>query len=81
LNATKAPSKFPTIERMTNRLIVILFGVVIALSVMFTTFSLFWNKDHPVPDYWYLEQPTVISCIFIFIFFYFLLLIFDLLIF
>ncbi len=36
LNATPAPTKTPSMEKMTNKLVVTVFGFLIVLAVVFT---------------------------------------------
>jgi len=61
LNASKPPTKFPSIERITNMFIFALFIFVVGISVIFTTFSLFWEKEMLGIDVWYLSPSTLLT--------------------
>lgn len=61
LNATKPPTKFPTLEKTANLFIFALFTLVVGISVVLTTFSVFWEQANQGPDsgLWYLPAPSL----------------------
>jgi len=39
LNATPAPTKSPTMERMTNRVVIAIFGFLLVLTIIFSSLA------------------------------------------
>ena len=59
LNATKPPTKFPTLEKTANMFILALFTLVVALAVILTTFSVFWEEETLALLAWYLPGTSL----------------------
>lgn len=52
-NATSAPLKRSTIDRLTNTQILMLFMLLLVLCIISTIFSVFWSSAHD-SNHWYL---------------------------
>ena len=59
-NATAAPIKRSNVDVVTNRQIVLLFGVLLILALISTVFSVVWSNSHEQKD-WYLGYSSTSS--------------------
>jgi len=53
MNASPAPTKSPSIEKITNRLVASVFAQLLCLTILFTILSTVWSKNN-LAHMWYL---------------------------